>query len=390
MDVDPAPNESDPTVLRVKHIRLFPTKEQKETLLEWFGAARWVYNNCVQAVRDGDAQVNLTQLRKLFVNKAAIEKNHAYFLKVPYEVRSDAVRDFQKAIKSSFALKKKGIIDHFDISFRSKTSRTQTIYMRGKSFSQKSNFFYKTFIEGKMQSAEKLPKINNDCKLMRTRNGHYYLIVPVAKPVTKVDKPFEIAALDPGVRSFQALYNPEGLCKEYGKNDYKRIERLAYHYDQLQAKWTKAKAKQRKNMKKAGRRLLERIRNLVKELHNKVAKELCTQYKTVLLPEFNTSFMVRKRKRKISGKTARAMLTWSHYKFKQRLISKSLETGTHVEIVQEDFTSKTCGCCGWLNSKLGTSKTFKCQQCNVEVDRDVNGARNILLKHLCTMTTASG
>ena len=46
----------------------------------------------------------------------------------------------------------------------------------------------------------------------------------------------------------------------------------------------------------------------------------------------------------------------------------------------EEYTSKTCSCCGSLNTKLGSSKIFNCPSCKVILDRDENGARNILLK----------
>ena len=75
------------------------------------------------------------------------------------------------------------------------------------------------------------------------------------------------------------------------------------------------------------------------------------------------------------------MLTWSHYRFKERLIFKARQYGKKVAIVNEAHTSKTCSCCGWYNTRLGGSKVFKCQQCGVSMDRDVNGAKNIFLKN---------
>jgi putative transposase len=42
--------------------------------------------------------------------------------------------------------------------------------------------------------------------------------------------------------------------------------------------------------------------------------------------------------------------------------------------------SKTCSECGYLHCNIGGSKKFKCPQCHQESDRDVNAARNILLK----------
>jgi putative transposase len=51
--------------------------------------------------------------------------------------------------------------------------------------------------------------------------------------------------------------------------------------------------------------------------------------------------------------------------------------------VEESYTTKTCGCCGKINTKVGGSSTFNCEKSGYKEDRDVNGARNIWIK---TMT----
>jgi transposase len=53
----------------------------------------------------------------------------------------------------------------------------------------------------------------------------------------------------------------------------------------------------------------------------------------------------------------------------------------------EAYTSMTCGRCGHLNRKLGSSETFSCPACIAagnpwSMDRDVHAARNILLRFL--------
>ncbi|RHZ56817.1 hypothetical protein Glove_396g67 [Diversispora epigaea] len=53
-----------------------------------------------------------------------------------------------------------------------------------------------------------------------------------------------------------------------------------------------------------------------------------------------------------------------------------------VVICDKHYTSKICGNCGYLHQKLGSNKTFKCPQCQIEMDRDINAARNILLRYL--------
>ena len=100
--------------------------------------------------------------------------------------------------------------------------------------------------------------------------------------------------------------------------------------------------------------------------------------------------MVKKSTRNINSKTARSMMTWSHYRFKQRLISKAREyPHVNVLIVDEPYTSKTCGNCGSIDHKLGANKTFHYPACHITMDRDANGARNILLKFLSTDFHAS-
>jgi putative transposase len=97
-----------------------------------------------------------------------------------------------------------------------------------------------------------------------------------------------------------------------------------------------------------------RIRNLVDELYKKVKKWTCGN-----------------------------MLTWSHYRFKMRLMNKAREyPNCRVIICSEEYTSQTCSECGYLHRKIGCAKEFKCPRCHQESDREFNAARNILLKNM--------
>jgi putative transposase len=194
-------------------------------------------------------------------------------------------------------------------------------------------------------------------------------------------------SLDPGVRTFMTGYDADGSTFDWGQNDMGRIFRLCYAYDGLQGQWSRKEANHhlRYKMKIAGLRIQRKIRNLIDEVHKKLTKCLCENYRKILLPIFETSNMVKRGKRKLHTKTARAMLTWAHYRFRQRLLSKVREyPWCKVILTEEPYTSKTCGQCGTINTKLGANKVFKCasNECDYVSDRDVNGARNILLRYL--------
>jgi putative transposase len=178
---------------------------------------------------------------------------------------------------------------------------------------------------------------------------------------------------------------------DVGKGDVQRLCRLSHGIDKLCAKIEGCKQhKRRLRLRRAKFRVYKKIRHLTDEVHWQTANYLCRTFDTILLPEFGTSEMVKKRhangswKRKISRNTSRRMLLWSHYRFRQRLIEKAKQHGTAIVIVNEAFTSKTCSRCGYQNHRLGGSKVFKCRRCDLVSDRDVNGARNILLRNVCT------
>ena len=66
----------------------------------------------------------------------------------------------------------------------------------------------------------------------------------------------------------------------------------------------------------------------------------------------------------------------------ERLQYYGEKLNSKILIITEEYTSKTCGNCGVLDNNLGCKNTFNCKSCNVAIDRDTNGARNILLKYL--------
>jgi putative transposase len=376
-----------PAAAKAVKIRVYPTKEQTQKLKQWFGTARWTYNRCVDVINKDQKMLNRKFLRNSIVNNANYAKDNQWALETPYEVRDGAMLDVIKAYDSNFAKSKKNPAHRFKLKFRSRKDQTESIFIRGRSF-KKGVFYTKYFGKEPIRSGQLIPdSIEYDCRLLRTRLNKYYICIP---------KPLEVAsdnqarlqnrviALDPGVRTFQTGYDPSGTILEFGRNDGGRIARLCWHMDKLHSKSETKGLSRRKRyrMRRAFMRARLRLRNLVDECHKKVVLFLVRNYSLILLPSFETSQMVSRIKRRIRSKTARAMLTWAHYRFKQRLLDKTREyPWCKVEIVDESYTSKTCGKCGWIHQKLGGSKIYKCGSCGIEIDRDINGARNILLKN---------
>jgi len=182
----------------------------------------------------------------------------------------------------------------------------------------------------------------------------------------------KIIALDPGVRKFLTGYDPINYRSILiGANIKKEIIPILLEIDYIQSN-------KLKNIDLRSQH--RRVKNLIQELHCKVVSYLVENYDIILLPTFETSKMVRSKK--LTRMTKRLMNVFSFYKFRQRLEYKCKVYNKQLIIVDESYTSKTCTCCGEINKELGTSEEFKCPNCKIEVDRDVQSARNILIKNI--------
>lgn len=219
----------------------------------------------------------------------------------------------------------------------------------------------------------------HDSRLSK-EDGRYYLCVSYAATYPKRKPSGRVVALDSGVRTFLTYFHERGFVW-LGHHAINKIQRLCTHFDDLLSRASPATRQSWKNMRRAANRMRQRIRNLVDEMHKKVARYLVDNFDIILLPTFETSEMVMRGKRKIRSKSVRQMLTLSHYKFKQFLKHKANETGCIVLDVNEAYTPKTVSWNGEIRKLMGGRKVIK-DSMGLTMDRYLNGARGIFLRAL--------
>ena len=153
---------------------------------------------------------------------------------------------------------------------------------------------------------------------------------------------------------------------------YQRHKRI----DKLKSVLSNSTGKTKYNIKCKISALRTKIQNIITNLHRKCAKFLTENFKYIVIPDFCTKEIVQKKR--LRPHVKHALLSLSHYKFRQRLLHKAHLNGSVVIVCKEYYTSKTCGNCGGLNL---VDENIKCK-CGYIADRDINAARNILLRHL--------
>jgi len=383
-------------VNRSRKIRLFPNKEQRRVFDRWFGCVRKTYNWTLECIRMDDEipKTNYIELRKHFVNAEAIPDSMKYLLECPKHIRDGALQDLTAAYKSNFTKRAKDPSHIWEMKFRSRKDSqsiripkiSQTIDADDKVWGCFAAYLKGTVpFKARKRDAERnktVRSIDHDCRLLKDRLGRYYLCVPMNSPV-RDNQTDGWVALDPGVRTFLTAYSPAfGTAYKIGDGDINRICRLCLHLDGLYSRRAKAVHAKRYKLKRAIVRLTLRIRHLVDDVHWKAIDFLTDNFSNIVVPPFEVSGMVKKGQRKINKKCVRSMITWRHFGFRQRLLSVASAKGVNVHVMGEEYTTKTCTLCFRMNDRVGGAKVFRCPHCNVRVDRDLAGARNIFLKNV--------
>jgi transposase len=172
-----------------------------------------------------------------------------------------------------------------------------------------------------------------------------------------------IISLDPGIRKFLVGYDPKGNSIFIGEGANVELTRLLYEIDETDKPY----------------HLWKKVKNLVNELHWKTISFLVENYDIILLPDFRVSQMIKGRR--LPRITKRLMMMFSFFSFKEKLKFKCGMYKKKLIIVDESYTSCTCGVCGTINNTKG-KEIFECKECKLTIDRDATGSRNILIKNI--------
>lgn len=366
--------------IRTRKIRIYPNENQKKILKQWMGASRYVYNKALAAVKSGECRYNTYDLRDRFVTAKPRKGDPNYnvktwLLKIPKDIRAGAVRDLVKGFSTNIDLFKAGKISRFEMRFRTRKKETSiempksAVKIVGRKIS-----IYKSYLSPVKTSRDKYLKdltIEYDCRLSRSGNK-WFFYVPYEKPDSVQGETKGVCALDPGIRKFQTVYSEKETVKFRVNNDllYKLYSKL----DLLRSLRDRKIIRSRGGVDKRW----STLSNYISDMHGKIITWLSRNYQTVLIPIFESQEIGKR----LHGKTTRRNLfDLKHYQFRMKLLEKAQAIpGFSVQVCTEEYTSKTCTGCGVINRDLGSKEKFSCSKCKLEIDRDVNGSRNILIK----------
>ena len=377
---------------RVTRYRVFPEEEQMRLLLNTIEATTWTYNMCLYGIQTKVILPTIKACRDYAINSTSpLVQKYQWITKIPYDIRDEAAHDLLRALKANDTKVKKGDRHAANAVFepQSDSRASKKITIQSKHYKAAGVFCPTFFGKRPFRCNETLPdKIDYAATLTVNWLGQVHFHVP--RPLEKHNRPVaprRVAAIDPGVRTFGTVFDPESnQYTEWGKGDMAKILSIAYNMDRIKSRMDKKALvncghRRRYKLKRAFRRLAYRIQNMVNDFHYRFANWLCQNFQVILLPHYEVAKMVLKAHRKIRCKTVRGMLTWSSALFRDRLIGVSRRyTDSHVVPVSEAHTTKTCRCCGIRNHKVGGATIFRCGPCKARYPRDSGGSSGVFLR----------
>jgi len=365
-------------MLKSYKYRLYPTKEQKVFFAKTFGCCRFVYNKTLEAKREtyNKNKINLSCFDIISGFLKDLKNEYSWL----YDVSSQALQ--QEVGHMCWAYK--GFFEK-----RTSFPRFKNKYLK-QSYSipqgVKVNF---------SKDIIKLPKIKNiaaridrrfegkikTCTVSKTPTDKYFISILVEDGNKLPEKTLgpNYIGIDLGIKTFTTFSDGSKIDnpKFYNK-ELKHLERL----QQLLS--NKIKGSNNYNKLKLRIALLhEKICNKRDDFLHKLSSNIINNNHVICLEDLNVKSLLEKSPSVMSRNIGD--VSWSKFvammKYKAKWYGRTL-----VQINRFEPSSKRCHVCGKIHQELSLSdREWQCSTCGTLHDRDINAAKNILIKGLETV-----
>ena len=359
--------------------RIFPTDLQKEMLKHWFGADRWIWNHLVKRVFNenyNSKDVNRFKLRDEILNNGPEFVNrktrtHVSDLLIDASVHKFIMNyNLYKTTKHKLKLKSKSSKNKSCVLNK---KNDNTVRFEDGYLNMTTTKFYgrQTFKSNRKFNMDQ--KYIKQIQFIKEYNDKYYicLIYEIDRKNNTSNKKIGI---DMGLKTYLTCYDGNNSVIEFRKD----IENLSNKINKKKSilSYHKKGSKRFKKCKKELLNLYKRLRNIKKDFIEKTTSYLVNNYNVINVDTFNFQFNsnvshINKKKSILSPAT-----------FVLRLEQKAKEYNCKVNIIPAGTpTTQTCSSCGNVKSKdeklTLNDRTYICNKCGYEEDRDINAAKNV-------------
>ena len=362
------------TILRGYKFQIIPTEEQKEFFSKSFGSSRFVYNHFLNVRKN----LYLDAKKSLSYSKLCIELT---------KLKSDKEFIWLNEINSQSLQQSLRQLDVAYTRFFKKTSAFPTFKSKydDQSFVIPQHFK----LEGNLLYIPKLKKpikVNNHREfgdnhkicfviISKTKTNKYFVSYCVEEEFkSEVKKTDSKIGIDLGLIDLMTF--SDGTKVTNPKIAKKYRSKLIYQQRQHSKKKKEGKNKEKARLKLAN--TYEKITNVKQDYTHKLTSNIIKNHDVIVMENLSITNMMK------NHKLARSIQDVSWYEIVRQLKYKSEWNDRQFIQIDRFFpSSKTCNNCNYINQALKMSdRSWKCPNCQVEMDRDYNASLNIIKQGL--------
>lgn len=362
--------------------RLRVSPSQQSALKDVFDTCRFVWNKALSDWKN-EWDENKTSITYAQADKALTKRREEldWLKAVPSVPEQQVLRDLYKSISAFFdKLNPAG-----RPSFKKKGTHHSARWTRN-GFAIRDSRLYVAVKEGRIALrviwSRELPSDPSSVTIYRDSAGRYFasFVVRIEVPALRENPTGQVTGLDVGLKMFATT---EDERRDIANPRYLRQAQKALVRSQRNVS---AKKKGSKNRSKAKRRLARVHAHVAAQrldFAHKQARELVRSYDVIGVEDLRVKNMLAQSKR-VGHKRAKAGMSraisdasWSQ--FIRVLEHQAGKVGAEVVKMKAAYTSQRCSTCGSIaKTRLELSdRTFKCEDCGLEIDRDRNAAKNL-------------
>lgn len=380
-------------MLRAIKVRLYPNKDQEQTLNKVLGSYRFVYNHMLalkqKEYEENKKALGLKELSKYLLGTLRKDEQYPWLKEQNTQVMQQSIRQMLTAYNNffkqhkgfpKFKSKKDKQSALFPIGAISKRNTFETRHITLTTPLKNLRFRCSDLYFTRLQ---KYKKGIRSATLSKTKSGNFFLSILVEMDDTELKK-FEHTnkqvGIDLGVKDFVITSDGEVFeNRHFFTNQERKIKKLQRQLSKKK-KGSNNRNKQRIRLAKA----YEKLTNQKDYYIHCVVNSLLTDNDVVFMEDLNISGMLR------NHHLAKAIQEIGFYHFKELLANKALVNDKKVVFVDRFYpSSKTCHHCGYVNKDLKLKdREWTCPQCGEHHDRDINAAVNILREGQRIITAA--
>ena len=211
--------------------------------------------------------------------------------------------------------------------------------------------------------------------LVKRKNGTYYIHIQSDQICYDPIKSDDVLGVDLGRSDIATTSTGEswsGKAITDKRNHYAKMRAV------LQRKAAKGTRSSRRRCRQLQKRLSGKEKRYQKWINHRISKVLvdnAAANKQAIVIEDLTGIRERTNRKPRSKKDKRLGNNWAFYQLRQFLGYKCLLKGVKLLKINPAYTSQTCSNCHYIGDRNG--KRFRCGNCGLKIDADVNGAKNI-------------